>query len=134
MLTIQLLFIFVIIYSVIARPNDFQPIEKASDNNKDGVTYTATNDFTSSFSSNIQPIQPIHSSDLSKNYTTKTNSEQLVRKKRFLFGNWRECGRTPWGATLYTNGIGNACIGNCPCTTFCGNEYNEYYVFCGGRG
>lgn len=61
---------------------------------------------------------------------------KLVREKRFLngivgsafpslqSGNWQECGRTRWGATIYTNGIGIACFGNCPEHVRCGYRNN----------
>lgn len=70
--------------------------------------------------------------------TSSTTGEQLVRKKRFVFNivgsalqslrsdNWRECGRTSSGTTIYTNGIGTACFGSCPEYVRCGYGYNRY--------
>lgn len=73
-----------------------------------------------------------------KYVTSSRNGEELVRKKRFLaqvFGsalqslrsdNWRECGRTSWGTTIYTNGVSTSCYGACPKRIYCGYGYNDY--------
>lgn len=142
--------IFAVIFnSTSARPNDFQPIETLSDTNKDSVTQVPPNDlmygmifnFTSSFPIDSETIQT--SSNTSTN-TSSPNREKLVRKKRFLFGileyafqslrsgNWRECGATPWGSTIYTNGIATACFGACPENVYCGYGYNGYNGYYGG--
>lgn len=78
------------------------------------------------------------SSDTFSEKSTSTG-EKLIREKRFLnnlvesgfgslrSGNWQECGRTRWGATIYTNGIGTACFGNCPERVRCGYRNDETY-------
>ncbi len=78
--------------------------------------------------------------DISEKLAVKadtSNGEMLVREKRFLndvvgsafqsfqSGNWRECGRTRWGTTIYTNGIGMACFGSCPQHIRCGYGDNS---------
>lgn len=143
-----------------ARPNDYPQIvptvptiETASDNNDEsvqiptsGVVYGMIFNFTSPVAIHSIASEPAETEDVtdvtSDAETSSPSGEKLVRKKRFLFGvigsairslqsdNWRECGRTPWGTTIYTNGFATACYGACPENFYCGYDGYGY----GGYG
>lgn len=146
MFNIPLLFVFgTLISFTLARPNESlsAPTVEISvgDTQREtipipmkGVVYGMIINFTSP--DNIQTIKKFESTEpesvTSEQGSSNSSGEKLVRKKRFLFGvigaalesfrseNWRECGRTPWGTTIYTNGFATACFGACPETVYCG--------------
>lgn len=103
-----------------------------------GVVYGLIFNFTSPDDIHfIDPVDEESESVTSKDDDSNANGGKLVRKKRFLFGvigsalqslrsdNWRECGRTSWGTTIYTNGIATACYGACPEHVYCGYGYER---------
>ncbi|KAG4066044.1 hypothetical protein HA402_001291 [Bradysia odoriphaga] len=162
MFVFKLLFVFGAIISLTwarpeTEPNDestrVPSIQIPSDTNKDiipipthGVVYGIVVNFTSpELMKPIESIVPVETEE-----TSSPSGEKLVRKKRFLFGlvgsalqslrndNWRECGRTPWGTTIYTNGFATSCFGACPEEIYCGygygyNGYNGYDGYSYGR-
>lgn len=148
MLSVQLIFVFSIITNLtLARPSDpLPPTEIASDSGGQSATEIPANmvhgliiNFKSPFDIQlIDPVEEESESVTSKDDNSTTDSETLVRKKRSVFDivgsalqslrsdNWRECGRTSWGTTIYTNGIGTACFGSCPQRARCGYGSERY--------
>lgn len=149
MLPIYRLFVFfsILMNFALARPNEQSSVEPESDMKvenllpipSNGVVYGMIVNFTSP--ENIQSFESLPTetdSEQLKDQISNGNGEKLVRKKRFLFGiigsaleslrsdNWRECGRTPWGTTIYTNGFATACFGACPENVYCGYGYGGY--------
>ncbi len=146
MFNTDLLFVFGLLISfTLARPNESLSVPTddipAVDTQNEtvpiptkGIVYGMIINFTSP--DNIQRIESVPIENTTPEQDPSTSSgEKLVRKKRFLFGvigaalesfrsdNWRECGRTPWGTTIYTNGIATACFGACPENVYCGYGY-----------
>lgn len=147
MLTTQLIFMFgVIITYTLARPNDsstaIKAVKTANDPKDESVVQIPKNGVIYGLILNLASpgdFQPIENVPIESNVDTSNgNRETLRRKKRSLFNiigsafqslrsdNWRECGRTRWGTTIYTNGIGTACFGSCPEHIRCGYGSDRY--------
>lgn len=129
----------------LARPNDsptsVHSMETATTNDRNvvqipetGVVYGLIFNFKSS-SGDTQTIVPEETESLTSiDDAFSSNGVKLVRKKRFLGSalrslqsdSWRECGRTVWGTTIYTNSIATACFGACPENVYCGYGYDGY--------
>lgn len=155
MVAVQLLLVFCVIMNcTLARPDSPANVEASSDIKNETSSQIPSKGIVYGLIFNFKSPDGIRSIETkatgaetvtSKNDTSSTSGEKLVRKKRFLFNiigaaleslrsdNWRECGRTPWGTRIYTNGIATACIGACPeHGSYCGYGNNGYGYGYGG--
>lgn len=149
MFTIKLIFVFgVLINFAWARPetqlNDESPtvpsVSIPSDADKETVPIPSDGIVNGLIFNYTSPNYMEHIESAPVEAEGTSNLGGLVRKKRFLLNllvgpvlrsfrnnNWRECGRTPWGTTIYTNGYATACYGACPEEVYCGYGYGYGY-------